>query len=68
MTGQVIRCSMMFDAIREKKNRFLIANTILLLDISDNAKIKIAQKLLKEEDAFEWFMEQLEEDKNDDAG
>lgn len=68
MTSNVIRCSMLFDALGEKKSQLWIANTILLLDVSDNVKIKLAQKLVKEEEALEWFMEQLEEDKNDDVG
>ena len=66
MTCEIIRCSLLFDAIREKKSKLWLANTILMLDIRHEAKIKVAEQLLQDEDAFDWFMEQLEEDEKED--
>lgn len=70
MTCEVIDCKMLFDAIKENRNRFYIANLILMLDIGYESKIKVAKHLIKEEDGFDWFMEQLQKDEfgDDDAG
>lgn len=65
MNSQVIDCQMLFDAIREKRNRYWVANVILMLDVGYEAKIRVAKHLLKDKDAFVWFMEQLEEDENE---
>lgn len=62
MSCEIIDCKMLFDAIKQKRNRFFLANTILMLEIDDKAKIKIAKYLLKEKDAFVWFMAELKED------
>lgn len=55
----VIDCSMFFDAIRKKKNEYWLAGMILILDISTESKYKIGNKLLKNDEVFDFFVERL---------
>ena len=60
--GKVINCKDLFDSIYQKKDQYAIIAEIFLLDISDECKMKLAEKLSEDENGIDFLAELMEDD------